>query len=122
MKLQIKKCRTCGALGVGPRAVKLYPMNGHLYCPNDWKGALTWEESRSEVLRGLQAEDQNMKDFVGAWQRVSLPPRPTVTTWTAYLHELSGMAGWALQVGDRRTFVHYFSRAMWAWELSEGAR
>lgn len=121
MKLQLKRCRTCKALGVGPRAVKLYPLDGELYCASDWKGALSWDESRSEVLRGLQAEDQNMKDFVAAHQRMPVRPRPTVTTWTAYLHELSGMAGWALQVGDRRTFVHYFSRAVWAWELSRGA-
>lgn len=118
MKLQLKKCRTCGARGIGPGAVKLLPMNGVLYCAKDWKEALQWEEDRGKVVRGLENAHNLVQDMQC---KADAPPpaqRTPKTDWLPWIYECAGMAAWALKEGDRRTFVHYFARAVWGWDLA----
>ncbi len=116
MKFQVRRCRTCGASGVGPVAAKLYEVDGALYCeqgspkkPGCWRLALTWYESRGQVFMGLQHE-------LKAYQK----PRKQKNAkqdWHAYIVDLCEMAGFGLEVGDRRTFVFYASKALLAWDL-----
>lgn len=121
MRLLLKKCHTCGRLGVGPNKIKLWPFEGRLFCQEDYKDALTWDESRSSVIHGIT----NLKDFEKAAVRLRRyglgGPKIIVSDWRGYIQELSEMAAWALQVGDKKTFVHYFSRATHAWALKEGS-
>lgn len=115
MKLQVKRCRTCGALGIGPNAVKLRMFEGRWYCDDHWLEALSWHTNREAVISGIQS----VVDF-DQQVRQGLPKvKPVRVDWLPLIREWSGLAGWALEVGDRRTFVHYFSRAMQAWGLSE---
>lgn len=114
VKLQLKKCRTCGAVGVGPAAVRLFPLDGLLYCAPDFKSALDWTTNREAVTMGLRMEEAHR--LIKKHQDV---PAYYPKDWKAYLCELSGLAAEALVMGDRRTFVHYFARALWAWELSQ---
>ena len=116
MNLVVQRCRTCGRVGFGPNGVKLYPLDGQLYCergtpknPGHWKEALAWHETRQDVILWLQlelAEPTRKRKF-----------KPL--EWVGFIHELAEMAGLALEHDDRRTFVHYASRAVWAWALKE---
>lgn len=115
MKLQIKKCRTCGALGVGPNAVKLRPLDNQLYCDPDWKKALDWHSNRTEVTSGIRS----MAEFEQAVRAGLRSPKLARVRWEGYILECAEMARLALKVQDKRTFVHYFSRAMYAWTLKE---
>ena len=118
MKLKIKRCHTCGALGLGPHAAKLYPLDDLLYCergtpkaPGCYRQALNWHESRPVVILALRFE-------------LSKPLAQQVylrLDWRAYIHECSEMAAWALGK-DKRTFVHYFARAVYAWSLENENR
>ena len=116
-RLKIQRCRTCHALGVGPLAVKLYPLDDLLYCergtpkdPGCYRQALAWHESRPNIILAL------MFEIAGSGKKnITHPP-----DWRAYIYECCEMAGWALGK-DKRTFVHYFSRAMYAWTLKEVA-
>lgn len=113
--IQIKRCRTCKALGVGPNAVKLWPLNGQLYCKAHWSESLQWEEQISQVIRGLES----IKSF---HREVTHPVRkrpPRRTDWRGYIWECAGLAGLALEHGDKKTFTHYASRAILAWGLKE---
>lgn len=110
MKLQLKRCRTCGAVGVGPAAVRLFPLDGLLYCAPDFKSALDWTTNREGVTMGIERELR----VYDRYEDLKFSPQ----SWSSFLHELSGMAAEALVMDDRRTFVHYFARALWAWELS----
>lgn len=92
-------------------------MNGALYCRDDWRKALVWEEQRGAVLMGLHSLVTFDRDVRRA--RWAKPRQAPVVKWEIYILELSEMAGWALKAGDRRTFVHYFARAMYAWTLRE---
>lgn len=121
MRLQLKRCRTCRALGVGPHPQRLYLLDDELYCeqgtpakPGCYRQALQWHENRETVVNGLKHE-------LTAYKK---PPtyKPPEQSWFAYLQELSGMAEFGLLRGDRRIFTYYFSRAMWAWDLSRGAK
>lgn len=115
MKLQIKKCRTCGALGIGPCAVKLRPLDDQLYCDADWKKALDWFSNRSEVTSGIRS----MAEFEQAVRSGLRPAKIACVRWEGYILECAEMARLALKVQDKRTFVYYFSRAMYAWTLKE---
>lgn len=119
MKLVLRRCHTCKALGVGPHRVKLWPFEGRLYCKRDYMDALTWDESRWGVVGGIK----NIHDFdqaVTFVRRYGRKVRPAgVINWSPYIVECAELAGWALVVDDRRTFVYYFSRALWAWALKE---
>lgn len=116
MIFQEKRCRTCGVLGVGPNPVKLYPLDDYLYCergtpkkPGCYREALAWSETRQDVILWLQLE-------------LAEPTRKRVfkpLEWTGFIHELAGMAELALMYNDRKTFVHYAARALWAWTLKE---
>jgi len=122
MKLTLRRCHTCRALGVGPNRVKLWPFEGRLYCGSDYRDVLTWDESRGNIVLALQIEDANVREGVRRLRRTGYLTLPTVihrTEWRGYICDLCQMAGWALAVGDRRTFVYYFSRAVWAWALKE---
>jgi hypothetical protein len=119
MKIQLKKCRTCGALGVGPAAQRLYPLEGQLYCKAHYGRSLDWEVNREAVVMGIEGMVNFIKDAHG--HKIYITKRSTTQRWEGYIYEQAGMAGEALVIGDRRTFVYYFSRALWAWELSRGA-
>lgn len=108
MKLQVKRCHTCKARGLGPGAVKLWPFEGRLYCAEDYKDTLSWHESRPNIILALMFEIAEPGK-----KQVTYPP-----DWRSYIYECCEMAAWALD-RDRRTFVHYFSRAMYAWTLKE---
>lgn len=115
MLIQIKRCRTCKALGVGPNAIKLWPLNGQLYCKADWKAALQWDEQISQVIRGLES-------LVGFHRDVLHPKRKRPMrkiNWAPYIWEHAELAGIALEHGDKKTFTHYASRAILAWGLRE---
>lgn len=120
MKLQLKRCRTCGAVGVGPAAVRLFPLDGLLYCREHYGGSLDWTVNRSAVVMGLERETKltllDAQKLLKKFQTAH--PYAPIKNWNAYLHELSGMAAEALVMDDRRTFVYYCARALWAWELS----
>lgn len=119
MKLEIKKCRTCGALGVGPNAVKLFPVDGQLYCKSHYGKSLDWAVNREAVIMGIESMT---KITPKEGQRIiaKLQNAPVfVKDWNGYIYEQAGMAAEALVMGDHRTFVYYFSRALWAWELSK---
>lgn len=119
MKLLIKKCFSCGALGIGPNAVKLWPFEGRLYCREHYKDPLTWHESRSEVVRGItsMAEQDAAVARVRRWGRkIQKIPKQD---WGPYIAEHAELAAWAMTQGDKRTFTYYFSRAVWAWALKE---
>lgn len=115
MRFQIKKCRTCGALGVGPNAVKLRPLDDQLYCDADWKKALDWHSNRAEVTSGIRS----MAEFEQAVRTGLRPPKVARVRWEGYILECAEMARLALGNGDKRTFAYYFARAMYAWTLKE---
>lgn len=108
MKLLVKRCHTCKARGLGPGAVKLWPFEGRLYCAEDYKDTLTWHESRPNIVMALMFEIAKPNE-VKIWDKPD---------WKQYIFECCQMAEWALGK-DKRTFVHYFSRAMYAWTLKE---
>lgn len=114
MQIQLKKCRTCGALGVGPDAAKLYPLDDLLYCKAHYGNSLDWTVNREAVVQGLGG----MVNFLKDSKKIYVAKQESPKNWRSYIEELSGMAAEALVMGDRRTFVYYFSRALWAWELS----
>lgn len=116
MKLWVKRCRTCGALGVGPKPTKLYPLDDLLYCKEDFKDALEWHESRGQVVSGVKSIKEFHEDVLRPPKKLKVGSR---SIWRGYIEEVADMAGWALEVGDRRVFVHYFARAMYAWALKE---
>ncbi len=124
MRLTLKRCHTCRALGVGPRAVRLWPFEGRMYCASDYRDALTWGESRGNVVRGTENLYNYQQDAIkhmrksGYIEFAMLKPKQN---WRAYITECSVMAAMALEYDDRRTFVYYFSRAVWAWALKENA-
>jgi hypothetical protein len=120
MKLIIKKCHTCKALGVGPLKVKLWPFENRLYCQEHYHQALTWDESRSNVTNWIKSEFDFEKAvaLVRKWGRKD--PIVRVKNWRAYIQECSELAAWAFDK-DRRTFVYYFARAVYAWALKEEA-
>jgi hypothetical protein len=119
MKVILQRCHTCKALGVGPHAVKLWPFEGRMYCKEHYRDPLTWHESRSEVIRGIEVEF----DFGWAvkqlrrWGRK--PAVIKIQNWRGYIEELCSLAEFGLLRGDKRTFVHYFARATYAWALKE---
>lgn len=115
LRLQIKKCRTCGALGVGPFAVELFPLDDQLYCRSDWKAALEWHSNRLEVTSGIRS----MVEFDRAVRLGVRPAKIARVRWEGYIMECAEMAWLAWTNGDRRTFVYYFARAMYAWTLKE---
>lgn len=115
MKIKIKKCRTCGALGVGQSAVKLFPLDDLLYCKAHYGKSLDWTVNREAVVQGLSGMVNFIED---SGKKVYLAKQSRPQKWEAYIYEQAGMAAEALVMGDRRTFVYYFSRALWAWELS----
>lgn len=125
MKLTLKRCHTCHALGVGPNKVDLWPFEGRLYCKEDYKLALTWEESRDGVTMGIDNLYEYQRAAIRLMRKtgyleVTWKAKPGVKwDWRFYIEDLCGIAGWAMEVGDRRTFVHYASRAVWAWALKE---
>lgn len=116
MILTIQKCRTCGRVGVGDNSVRLHPLDGYLYCergtpktPGCYREALAWHETRADVILWLQmelAEPTHKRRF-----------KPL--EWRGFIHELCELAGIALEHHDKKSFVHYFARAMWAWDLKE---
>lgn len=116
MTFQEKRCRTCGVLGVGPAPVRLYPLDGYLYCergtpkkPGCYREALAWDGTRQDVIFWLQmelAEPTRQRKF-----------KPF--EWKGFIHEQAELAGIALEHGDKKGFVHYASRALWAWYLKE---
>lgn len=120
MKIKILRCHTCGALGVGPNKIKLWPLDDLLYCeqgsvkhPGCFRSALTWHESRTQVVRGIETEH----NFYHTKPIKKILPKKR--DWRSMIRELSDLAGWGLEVGDKRTFVHYASRAVLAWGLKE---
>lgn len=119
MRIEIKKCRTCGALGVGPSAVKLFPVDGQLYCQPHFGKSLDWAVNREAVIQGLESLVHFQQDVRNVARVAIIEPKKV---WRAYIEEQAGMAAEALVMGDRRTFVYYFSRALWAWELSRDTR
>lgn len=114
-RLKIQRCKTCHMLGVGPNAVKLYPLDDLLYCergtpkdPGCYRQALAWHESRPNIILALMfeiAKPREVKELGNI-------------DWRPYIYECCEMAAWALD-HDRRTFVHYFARAVYAWTLRE---
>lgn len=111
MRVLVQRCKKCGALGVGPAAVKLHPMNGDLLCDADWREALEWEASRANVVEGIKRE----LTIYDKPKTKKLKPHD----WRGYITEQSEFAAWALAINDRRIFVHYFARAVYAWALKE---
>jgi hypothetical protein len=123
MRLTVRKCRTCGALGLGPNAIDLWPLDGWLYCREDFKTALQWDEQRSHVVRGVSNLYTYQQDAVRRIKKLGYLQITKVEAkwdWRGYIQDCAGLAGWALEADDRRTFVYYFSRAMYAWSLMEG--
>lgn len=119
MRVVLKKCHTCGALGVGPHAVKLWPFENRMYCREHYREPLEWDEERSTVTDAIRT----VKDFdetvaSGLWRRMFRPSK-VPRDWRGYIEECAGLAGWALEAGDRRTFTYYFARATYAWALSQ---
>jgi len=69
---------------------------------------LAWHESRPNIILALMfevAEPIKQRKYLKF-------------DWRTYIFECCEMAAWAFE-RDRRTFVHYFSRAMYAWTLKE---
>lgn len=119
MKLIPKRCHTCGALGVGHKAVKLWPFEGRMYCKEDYKDPLTWHESRSGVISGIKSE----KEFYETVRELgyALPREVPGRNWEPYIRDLCGLAEFGLIHHDQKIFVRYFAKALWAWSLSQGA-
>lgn len=121
MKLIPKWCHTCGALGVGPKAVKLWPFEGRFYCKEDYKDPLTWHESRGAVVAGIKSG----VDF--EWAAAQLrkygrkPLWVPINNWDPYIRDLCGLAEFGLIQQDKKIFVKYFTLAVWAWALSQEA-
>lgn len=119
VKLIPKRCHTCGALGVGPDAVKLWPFEGRFYCKEHYQDPLTWHESRGAVVAGIKSESefdvavrafkrQRGNVLKGAWQE-----------WDPYIRDICGLAEFGLIQQDKKIFVKYFTLAVWAWDLSQ---
>lgn len=116
MRFSLKKCRTCGVLGVGPNAVKLWPCDGQLYCergtpksPGCWRQALQWHESRGNIIMALQFE----------LARPGKARKERPLDWRPYVERLCQEAGTALKKNDRKGFVQSIARALYALELKE---
>lgn len=127
MKLQIKKCATCGALGVGPRAVKLHPLDGLLYCergdaetPGCYRQALDWHENRSTMVLAMMFENAAVES-IERKMRKAVNIKSTKPGWLGFIDEQAWLAGWGLEHDDKKIFVYYFARAVWAWALKEQA-
>lgn len=121
MKLVIKRCHTCGALGVGPKAVKLWSFEGRMYCKEDYKDPLTWHESRGAVTSGIRSEVEFASTVLrmSRWRPRERRERPQ--DWRGFIQECAGLAEFGLLRGDQKIFVRYFAKALWAWSLSQGA-
>lgn len=120
MKIQIQKCAQfgCSVLGVGPRAQRLWPLEGRLWCRAHFKPALDWAAAGRELMfDGIDWLRKVWKVYPEFKPLDVVKQKPK--NWRGLLEEYAGMAGWALEVGDRRTFIHYASRAVWAWALSQ---
>lgn len=119
LKIKTRRCWTCGARGLGPGAVKLFPFEDRLYCAEDFKAALEWDSRRDTVTGGIK----HVITFEKAAQLIRRygrkPAVVRVSNWTPYIWDLCTMAEFGLLRGDRKTFVHYFARAMYAWTLKE---
>ena len=115
MKLTLRRCRDCGALGMGPSAVKLIPFEGRLYCAKDWRERLEWDEQRQRVLITIENEYNFLTAKV-------LPTLPKVKRlWEPYIRDLCALAEFGLVHNDKKIFVHWFARAVLAWGLRESA-
>jgi hypothetical protein len=113
MIFRIQKCFTCGALGVGPHKVKLWPFESRMYCREHYQEALGWDESRGQVIQGIKSLHENYT------ARPAKIKKYKKHDWKAYIQECAEFASIALVHQDRRTFVHYFARAIYAWALQE---
>jgi hypothetical protein len=122
VRLILKRCFSCGALGIGLWAVKLWHFESRMYCREHYRDALTWHESRGNISLALQIEDANVREAArrvretGYLTKVVRQPK---IQWLWYLHDLCALAEFGLLHGDRKTFVYYFARAVYAWELKE---
>lgn len=120
MKIELKRCRTCGALGVGPNAVKLFPLDDLLYCRPHYGKSLDWTANREAVVQGIESMTKiTPQELQRVIKNLGNHISGGTKNWAAFISENAGMAAEALVMGDRRTFVYYFSRALWAWELSK---
>lgn len=122
MKIVIKKCHECGALGVGPHAVKLWPFESRMYCKEHYKDPLQWHENRAAVTQGIESvfTFEQAAALLRRWGRKN--PVVRITNWKPHIQELCALAEFGLLRGDKRTFVHYASRAIYAWGLSQEER
>lgn len=118
IRLQIKRCHICKVRGLGPGAVKLLPMNGLLYCEKDWREQLDWEGQREIVLDGLKT-DMFKAGFMEMKYKISPKSKAKAKDWRGYIQEHCDLAQWALTNNDRRSFVYYFTWAMYGWSLEE---
>jgi len=115
MILLVKQCKTCGKLGVGPNKVKLFPMDMLLFCHDCWKKQLEWSaEGRDLAINGLGYMRKMWKQHPEY-----VPTAKPRTSWTSYTHEQAELAGIALEHADKRSFVHFFARALYAWTLQQ---
>lgn len=122
MQIKIKKCKVCGAMPFGAHPVKLMPWEGVWICDKHMREALDWHEIRPSVIRAVESYVNMLADAqkrilrTGYLTAFTIPGRKK--NWTPYLQECAGMAELALLHDDRRTFVHYFSRALYAHTLA----
>lgn len=124
MKLTLQKCAWpgCTVLGVGPGAQKLYPTAGRLWCRKHVRDQIDWEVERENVVHAIgQGYDFDKAVASGLLAKIlkKMNQKQPPKDWRGFIEECAGLAGWALSAGDRRTFVYYFARALWAWELSK---
>lgn len=119
MKILVKRCSVCGALGVGPNPVKLWPFEGRLYCKDDYDQPLQWHEQRSHVVGGLAIEVSNAREAPKVRRRLDHPPKPARRDWRGYIAEHAEMAAIGLFIGDKRIFVKHFALALYAQTLKE---
>lgn len=122
MKILTKRCRTCGALGLGPHPVKLFPFEGHLYCRDDFKDALTWDESRPSVVYGISSRkdfDSEAAKYRRHILRQKVWPPANHVKWEPYIRDLCGLAEWGLLHQDKKIFTRYAALAVLAWGMKE---
>lgn len=120
MQIKIKECRVCGAMPFGVRPVKLMPWEGAYVCDKHMRDALDWHEVRPSVIRAVESYVNMLaeaKKRIGRTGYLSAPDSVKQFDWRGYIQECCGMAELALLHDDRRTFVHYFSRALYAHTL-----
>ena len=104
----------------GAKPTKLMPWEGGYMCDTHMREALDWYEVRPSVINAVESfvtMDTQVRALVKKTGYMVKPVKTITKSWVAYIYECAEFAGIALDHDDRRTFVYYFSRAMYAHTL-----